>query len=173
MILYFTYDIYCSAGRRGGDAGKLRGCLMTSRLVPVGVSRTQTSNMADDRVLEEPRDFCAELRSKTKDIHDRSDRLINWKLAIVLTDLKLWGDVLADFYFVFQTIETCLEEYHSHPHVGPLYHPAILRRVAFAKDLEYYLGKDWNSFVKPSPPAAKYCDRIMEAAKTNPALLIA
>ena len=125
------------------------------------------SNMASED------DFCAEMRVKTKDIHDKSDRLINLKLAVVLTDTRLYAEVLADFYMVFQTIENCLDVHGKHPHVGPLANPSMMRAEAFEKDLEFYLGKDWRGLIRPSQSAKLYCDRILQVAEHDPALLVA
>ena len=120
-------------------------------------------------------DFCTELRKRTQVIHDQSDRLINLKLAVVLTDIQLWADVLADFYFVFQTIERSLEEHRDHPHIRSLYshHNLTFRCAAFERDLEYYLGSEWRGNIRPSEPAKAYCDRIVEVSSESPTILIA
>lgn len=121
-------------------------------------------------------DFCTELRQKTQAIHDKSDKLINWKLAIALTDTKLYGEVLADFYYVFQTIEECVDRCSSSsPHIRPLAVAiqGLLRTNAFADDVRYFLGDDWRGKVEPSAPAQEYCDRILQVAEESPTLLIA
>ena len=118
-------------------------------------------------------DFCAEMHSKTKTVHDESDKLINTKLAVVLTDTRLYAEVLSDFYFVFQTLEKALEEHKDHPCVASIVSDDLLRTKAFEKDLEYYIGEDWNAVVEPSMPARTYCDRIVEVAEADPTLLLA
>lgn len=118
-------------------------------------------------------DFCSEMRDKTKNVHDRSDKLVNFKLAVVLTDTKLYGHVLSDFYAVFQTIENALYEHRGHEHVGPLFFQEMQRSARFEEDLEFYLGTDWRAKVEPSAPAKAYCDRILHIAETDPSLLIA
>ena len=38
--------------------------------------------------------FSLELHQRTKDVHDASDKLINVKLLIALTDINVYGSVL-------------------------------------------------------------------------------
>ena len=127
--------------------------------------------MAETEEIEQ--DFCAEMHSRTKTLHDQSDKLINHKLLIVLTDTQLYAEVLSDFYFVFQTLEKALEEYKDHPCVGSIVSGELLRTAAFEKDLKYYIGDDWNAVVEPSLPARVYCDRIVKIAEEDPTLLLA
>ena len=121
------------------------------------------------------RDFCNELREKTKIIHDESDNLVNLKLAAVLTDTQLWGQVLGDFYFVFETLEQALGQYKDHCRIAPLQLVVedMLRTGAFQKDLLYYLGQDWNKKISPSLHAQRYCDRLLKISDEDPTLLIA
>ena len=122
-------------------------------------------------------DFCTEMKQKTQAIHDKSDKLINWKLAVALTDTKLYGTVLADFYHVFQTIEDCVERCKNvqHPMIVPLADATVglHRSDAFDQDVTFYLGPDWRGKVEPSPPAKEYCDRIHKITQESPTLLIA
>ncbi len=117
--------------------------------------------------------FCSYLREKTKQIHDDSDRLINIKLAATLTDKTLWAEAIADFYFVFQTLESSINAQKDHPNVGPLYFDELQRTTAFQKDLKFYIGPKWEAEIKPSAAARRYCDRILQVTEEDPALLIA
>jgi len=118
-------------------------------------------------------DFSSELRNKTKDVHDKSDRLINLKLVVVLTDTKLYAEAIAEFYFVFRTIEECIDRLKEDPRIQQFYIKEMFRKEAFERDLEYFLGPGWSENIRPSIPAQAYCDRIYEIADTDPALLIA
>ena len=122
-------------------------------------------------------DFCTELRLKTKKVHDQSDKLINLKLAIVLTDTTLYGKVLGDFYHVFQTMENVMRVLQSHPYIKDLADcllvPGILRSHTFEVDLDFYLGPDWKRQIKPSEACVEYCERIEAVADEDPELLIA
>merc|ERR1712012_1389814 len=92
-------------------------------------------------------DFCAELRDKTQAVHDQSDKIVNLKLAAVLTDFSLWSEALCDFYYVFQAIENGMESNRDHPHIKPLADMLLskgVRRVdQFDLDLQYHAGEDW------------------------------
>lgn len=126
-----------------------------------------------DEKAKEGTDFCTELHEKTKDIHDKSDKLINLKLAVVLTNKEAWGQAVGQFYYVFQTIEQCIKQHLDHPNVSPLYIKDLERTKAFEKDLQYYLGSDWQGKLELTEPTKKYCDRIIAAAKEDPTLLVA
>ena len=130
------------------------------------------TNFQRDTIEEYP-DFCTELRLRTKAIHDKSDKLINFKLAAVLTDTQLWGSALADFYIVFEAIEEALHEKCDHEPVGPLLHSDMLRTEAFKKDLLFYLGEGWEKKVVNSQAAKDYVDRIYQVSTENPTLLVA
>jgi heme oxygenase len=119
--------------------------------------------------------FSDELREKTKIVHDESDRLINLKVAAVLTDSRLWATAVAEFYYIFKAIEDSLYVLNEHPQVGVL-SPIIseVRRVpAFEKDLQFFFGGDWKTHLKPSEFVVKYCARINEVTDQNPVILIA
>ena len=118
-------------------------------------------------------DFCTELREQTKTTHDKSDKLINLKLAVVLTNKESWGHVLGHFYHVFQTIELCIGQHLDSPFVRPLQMKELRRTDAFEKDLEFYLGTDWRRHIVLSTAAQSYCDRILSASDEDPANLIA
>ena len=45
--------------------------------------------------------FSVELHQRTKDVHDQSDKLINLKLAIALTDTSVYGSVLKVLATIF------------------------------------------------------------------------
>lgn len=131
---------------------------------------------------EKSSDFCSDLRRETRSIHAESDRLVNLKLAVALTDVALYADTLSQFYFVFRSIEEGLRRVKKTLEEGPgagdgriqaLYLDPMLRTEAFERDLEFFLGPEWKQRVKPSTQAQAYCDRIFEVADTQPILLVA
>ena len=71
--------------------------------------------------------FCEELKVKTRSVHDESDKTVNLKLAVVLTDTRLWATALADFYQVFLNLEKCMESNSCHPNIGPLCNRDLFR----------------------------------------------
>ena len=52
------------------------------------------SDPEPEPVLEPELPFNVELHRRTKDVHDTSDKLINLKLVIALTDMRIYGSVL-------------------------------------------------------------------------------
>ena len=121
-------------------------------------------------------DFCSELHESTEDVHDESDKLINMKLVAALTDTKVWSQAVCDFYYVFRQLEISLEEVKNDERLGTLHfcsEPEYRRTELFQKDLEFYMGSNWASEVKPSEAAEKYCNRLQEITRTNPKLLVA
>ena len=117
--------------------------------------------------------FCKELKVKTQAVHDQSDKTINLKLAVVLTDTKLWATAIANFYFVFQTLEQSIETNSDHVHLGQLYNKQLFRAKQFEEDLQFYLGNTWRAQIQISDEAKVYCDRLMQLSDENPTLLIA
>ncbi len=121
---------------------------------------------------EDFRTFCEELKVKTQAVHDQSDRTINLKLVVVLTDPKTWAKAVSEFYFVFQTLEQCLENHVDHPHLGRLQNRALHRTDQFEKDLEFYLGDNWRSQIEISEHAQQYCDHLLKLSEEDPTSLI-
>ena len=117
--------------------------------------------------------FCDELREKTQIAHDQSDKKINLKLAVVLTDVKTWAKSVAEFYFVFQTLEQCLKTHSSHVHLGQLINPHLLRTGRFEEDLSFYLGENWRSQISMSEEAQTYCNHLLRLSEKEPTLLLA
>ena len=117
--------------------------------------------------------FCKELKVKTQAVHDHSDKTINLKLVVVLTDTKLWATAIGNFYFVFETLERCIETHSGHAHLGQLHNKQLFRAKQFEEDLQFYLGNTWRSQIEISQEAQVYCDRLMQLSGENPTLLIA
>jgi len=118
-------------------------------------------------------DFCTEMKYRTKKIHDVSNRLVNLKVAVVVTDVKLWAQVIAEFYYVFRTLEECFDR-TDHPLVRSVDLSACIRRTeGFESDLEFFLGADWKNIIKPSATTTAYCARLNQITAENPLLLIA
>ena len=108
--------------------------------------------------MEDKKTFCQVLKEKTRRAHDESDKLVNLKLAIALTDTTLYGRALLEFYYVYLTLESALEECRDHPLVGPILIRKLFRADAFEKDLQFYLGGKWKDW-GPSSDTSLYCDR--------------
>jgi len=128
-----------------------------------------------DMARKEYSDLCAELHGRTQKIHDESNRLTNLKLLIALTDSKLYGQVLKDFYHVFKAIEDGLEVYQcaDEKYVLPLRNPRWYRSAQLAQDVEFFLGAEWQKAYPPSAAAVKYLDRVAYVMDKEPVLIFA
>ncbi|KAF8979841.1 heme oxygenase [Entomortierella lignicola] len=117
-----------------------------------------------------------ELRSKTKGLHNKMDRLVQLGLFAVL-DYKVYRQILLGFYYVFKTFE---EEYQLQLQNSPVnllllsaHSPELRRTEAFEADLEYFYGPDWKQKVQPTVQVQEYMNHIRDIAKKTPEKLIA
>lgn len=118
-------------------------------------------------------DLTTELHARTKDSHDESNKLVNIKVLVALTDPVLYGSVLKDFFFVFQAIEDGLEMLRDNEYIFPLRNRLWYRQEEFDKDVAYFLGSDWKSHHQPSKAVKRYQERISEVIRDDPLLMIA
>uniref|UniRef100_A0A1B0CBZ9 Heme oxygenase n=1 Tax=Lutzomyia longipalpis TaxID=7200 RepID=A0A1B0CBZ9_LUTLO len=109
--------------------------------------------------------FTKQMRKATRNIHSISDALVNAKLAFALSDDSVWADGLLIFYEVFKFLEQNVPE----TILPGVFH----RRVAFEKDLSFYLGKDWEKTYEPRKEVVKYIEHLQSLKERNPTLLVA
>lgn len=50
-----------------------------------------------------------QMRARTKESHDKSDHMVNLRLAVVLTSRQLWAEALSLFYPIYEELEAVLE----------------------------------------------------------------
>ncbi|WP_107669651.1 heme oxygenase (biliverdin-producing) [Cyanothece sp. BG0011] len=81
--------------------------------------------------------------------------------------------LLADFYFLYSTLEEELERHKDDPVISKIYFPELNRKQNLVKDLEYYYGENWAADIFPSVAGQTYVARIREVSQTEPALLVA
>jgi len=122
----------------------------------------------------EYKSFSEELRLRSQAMHDKSDKLVNLKLAVALTNTKLYGTVLRDFYCIYEAIENQVKKYQmDNQLIHEIWLPEMSRTVAFEKDLDYYLGVGWKKSVVPSEAAQLYTAHIYSVVDKEPELLVA
>lgn len=124
------------------------------------------------------------LRTSTRKVHDTSDRLVNLKLAYVLTSPKLYGEAISLFEPIYTFLEEALDRNVEHPVLGEL-HRFLGRTEGFKSDIEFFLGDVHTSPAVPAAavdgaqtlprPAAleQYLAHLSELEQTDPALLLA
>jgi heme oxygenase len=127
------------------------------------------------------------MRRATKEIHDKSDILVNLKLSLVITSKPLYAEAISLFWPIYVELETLLEKHKHHKHLK-LIHPilSILRcGKRFEEDMKSLLGSDDlatklmqrrgpSHEARYSPPELQaYVDRLRHLSKDNPTVLIA
>ena len=117
--------------------------------------------------------FCEELRAKSNAIHAKSDKLVQLKLAVALTNIKLYQQVLCDFHSVFKAIEDGINKNQSHPYILKVWKKDLSRTNLIEKDLDFYVGLGWKNILQPSHQAREYETHIHIIAENEPELLLA
>lgn len=90
-----------------------------------------------------------------------------------VVDKKAYSKYVANFYYVYTTLEDCFAQHREHPVVGQLFYPELWRKGSLEQDLEFFCGSDWSGKISPSPACQTYVERIREISKSDPVLLIA
>jgi heme oxygenase len=141
-----------------------------SATMPTTTNRTRSSPLLTDQ-----------LRAATREEHSQSDKLVNLKLALVLTSPALYGEALGLFLPVFEKMEAIILRNSKHPQIGKLIPmmDVLVRSPGFRADIAYYLAtdrrealaKEWknggNSIV------AEYVGHLEELEKKDPVLVLA
>lgn len=118
---------------------------------------------------KEAPNICRRLRDATKEVHDSSDKLVNLKLGVAMSDPKVWYHGLLVFSKIFFKLESCLDQC---PSLGELDLGGLRRTKAFEQDLDFYFGSEWRT--KPNNEAVqKYVDYLNDLAQDEPLMLIA
>ena len=140
------------------------------------------------------------LRKSTRSIHDKSDKLVNLKLAMVLTSKPLYAEAISLFWPIYEELESLMEKQSDHPQLK-LFQPLlpILRRGSnFQKDMLFLLNNNQTTFeelknrrripndkeekIEPttnsnstfSPPELEdYINHLRYLSESNPILLLA
>jgi len=123
--------------------------------------------MAGDKKL-----FTQLMREATRSIHDTSDKLVNAKLGVTMSDDNVWAEGLLVFYEVIKFLEEALER-HKDSLIGDLLIPGMARTGAFEDDIAHYYGADWRENYVIRPEVEDYLEHLREIEKENPYLLMA
>jgi heme oxygenase len=100
--------------------------------------RVQANNVEGVPTLSE------RMRNASKEHHDRSDTMVNFKLALILTSKPLYAEAISLFWPIYAELERILETHKTHPQLGCLHvHlPTLRRSHLFEKDMTAMLGGD-------------------------------
>ena len=134
-----------------------------------------------DAAQPPPLPLTERMRTHTRTVHDKSDRAVNLKLALVLTSRALYGEAIAVFAPVYQRIEQILSRQENHPQLSKLqpFLPTLCRAAGFEKDMNYYLNPEQLATIKARQARgeprelAAYLARLDKLEKDDPVLLLA
>lgn len=115
-----------------------------------------------------------QLREGTKAAHTMAENVGFVKCFLKgSVERSSYRQLLANFYFIYDALETALETHKDHPILAGLYYPQLYRRTSLEQDLRYYYGPSWQTQAKPTPAAKRYVEIIEGLSQKNPTLLIA
>lgn len=120
-------------------------------------------------------EFVKELQVSSKDAHGKSGHAVYVTAPIALSSKRVYRQLLANFYWVFHTMEKELEQgRHQHPKLNAIHFHQLNRTKAFEKDLEYYYGEGFREMIKTlTPMTREYVEEIRKDVKEDPIRLIA
>ena len=119
--------------------------------------------------------FVKLMRQRTRNIHDKSDALVNLKLGLTLSDETVWSEGILTFTNIFVFLEQALIRKQDSL-LGDLDVDGLRRTEAFHKDLKTFYGNDWEEKLQAmnETPAVKgYITHLKEIEDENPYLLSA
>ncbi|XP_063678115.1 heme oxygenase 1-like [Bolinopsis microptera] len=116
-------------------------------------------------------EFTEELKVKSQDVHNVSDKLFNSALAIALADRAVYRMAVYRFYHVFLMIEDKLEDLHyDSDSLKSLYFPNLFRAPEFEEDVQFFYPDGIPEEL--SPVLEEYKANIDKDTEKDPANLI-
>jgi len=125
------------------------------------------------------------MRQRTKKPHDRSDRVVNLRLALVITSRELWAEALSLFAPIYIEMESILERNKTKEPYKSLYPllSGLKRSSKFEQDIAFFLTNEqdrqelWkrrkDSDGKYHPEVLdRYIQRMRELEKANSPAII-
>jgi heme oxygenase len=109
--------------------------------------------------------FSRTLRASTKLVHEKANhsRYMN---ALLGGELNLAGytQLAIQYYFIYQAIEQASDAMATDP-VGRQFVVDELRRLPkLTRDMEFLVGPEWESTIRPLPATEAYVERVRAAA---------
>lgn len=114
------------------------------------------------------------LREGTRQAHTMAENVGFVKCFLKGTvERSSYRQLLANFYYIYSSLEVALEDWCRHPVLAGLYYPQLYRREAIEQDLRYYYGAEWSAAIAPTAAARHYVERLETIACDCPHLLVA
>lgn len=109
--------------------------------------------------------FSKTLRSSTLGVHDKANHsaYMNALLGGELT-LEGYTQLAIQYYFIYQAIERASDAMAGDPVGGRFVVDELRRLPKLARDLEFLVGPEWETTVRPLPATEAYVRRVAEAA---------
>ena len=118
--------------------------------------------------------FSLQLKMGTKKAHTMAENTTFVKQFLKgVVNKSNYRQLIANFYFVYQAMESEMERLKDDPYVGPIRLNGLARKDALIADCKYFWGDDWKEQIYPTEATQQYVNRIKEVANDNPKLLIA
>lgn len=118
----------------------------------------------------------ADIKQSTSKAHRISDALVGAKLGIALTDRRLYGLAISNFYAIYASVEEKIASHADLEQLKPLaaFNKRIARKPQLEKDLEFFLGSDWRKAMAGAQTRAvrDYLQHLDVVEKKDPLLLV-
>lgn len=119
-------------------------------------------------------ELATQLRTGTAKSHTMSENTAFMKCFLKgIVEPDPFRQLLANFYFVYSTLEAELARHQDHPVAGKIYFPVLNRKAQLEQDLAYYYGDNWQAEINPSDAGKIYAERLKALSETSPELLVA
>ena len=119
--------------------------------------------------------FVKQMRQRTRNIHDKSDALVNLKLGLTLSDDTVWSEGILTFTNIYLFLEEALTR-NQDSLLGDLDIEGMRRAEAFTKDLKSFYGNQWEQKLqdmRETPCVKNYISHLEKVESEDPYLLSA
>ncbi|MGK7930477.1 MAG: heme oxygenase (biliverdin-producing) [Microcystaceae cyanobacterium] len=118
-------------------------------------------------------ELATQLRHGTAKSHTMAENTAFMKCFLKgIVEPDPFRQLLANFYFVYSTLESELARHQAHPVAGKIYFPVLNRKEQLEQDLAYYYGDNWQAEIHPSDAGNIYVERLKTLSETTPELLV-
>ncbi|KAL3937337.1 MAG: hypothetical protein SGBAC_007546 [Bacillariaceae sp.] len=129
------------------------------------------------------------MRKATHEDHDKSDKLVNLKLTMVITSQPLYAEAISLFWPIYRELESLMEKHKDDSRLSAIYPllPLLTRTARFEKDMTSLLEQDETAAallkarrirtedgreVFSPPELQSYIDHLRKLSEEQPILLI-
>ncbi|XP_053707486.1 heme oxygenase 1a [Synchiropus splendidus] len=120
-------------------------------------------------------DLSEQIKEATKRNHERAENtqlMLSYQRGQVTAGQ--YKVLLCSLYEIYKVLEEELDRNSSHPAVAPIYFPQELARLdSLQRDLEHFLGPDWERSVVVPTATLQYTQRLRQIGQESPTLLVA